>query len=217
MQLFRRQDLAQFLARCTSSTAWQLLHRFIERRVQDACESLMWAGSIFAKRLTQQGVALTTGALTVALPHKAASTAAAVGVTLTAAFAFAPPIEGSPPSQTGAAKLPAVVEQALKENAQQLTPISVSSTTQMKTTLSPTETFGQLKDQGTHRSDRFFSVQHSRVVWQGNKVRSSIKSLVGTNGDQQATSQSDVVYDGAAQVALMGSTYKRRKSGAPST
>ena len=131
-----------------SSTAWQLLHRFIERRVQDACESLMWAGSIFAKRLTQQGVALTTGALTVALPHKAASTAAAVGVTLTAALAFAPPIEGSPPSQTGAAKLPAVVEQALKENAQQLTPISVSSTTQMKTTLSPTEAFGQLKDQG---------------------------------------------------------------------
>ena len=54
-------------------------------------------------------------------------------------------------------------------------------------------------------------MQHSRVVWQGNKVRSSIKSLVGTDGDKQATSQSDVVYDGAAQVVLMGSTYNASK------
>ena len=74
MQLFRRQDLARNSSPdAPSSTAWQLLDRFIERRVQGACESLMWAGSIGAERLTQQGVALTTGALAVALPHKAAS------------------------------------------------------------------------------------------------------------------------------------------------
>jgi RNA polymerase sigma factor (sigma-70 family) len=219
---------------------------------------LMRARSILARRLTQQGVALSAGTLAVVLSHKAASAAvpaallsstakaagavaatsgvstsagaktatlvkgvvkslyvgktavaaAAGGVTLTAALAFVPPSQGTPPSQTATSTLPAAVEQALKENAQQLTPISVSCTIQMKSTRSPTETFDRLKVLGANRSEQFFAVHQSRVVWQGNKVRSSYKSLGGLIADKDSTLESDIVYDGAAQVVLMGSTYK---------
>ena len=81
----------------------------------------------------------------------------------------------------------------------------------MKTILSPNEMFDRLKVQGPNRSERFFAVHDSRVVWQGNKVRSSYKSPAGLNGDKASTSQSDIVYDGAAQVVLMGSTFNPSK------
>ena len=175
----------------------------------DAQVCLMRARSILAKRLTQQGVALSAGTLAVVLSHKAASAAvpaarlasstakaagavvatsgvstsagaktatlakgvvkslcvsktavaaAAGGVTLTAALAFVPPSQGMPPSQAVTSALPAAVEQALKENAQQLTPISVSCTIQMKLTLfPPTETFNRLKVLGANRSEQFFA------------------------------------------------------------
>jgi RNA polymerase sigma factor (sigma-70 family) len=223
---------------------------------------LMRARSILARRLTQQGVALSAGTLAVVLSHKAASAAvpaallsstakaagavaatsgvstsagaksatlvkgvvkslyvgkaavaaAAGGVTLTVALALAPPSQETAPPQTAASALPAVVEKALKENAQQLTPISVSCKIQMKTILSPTETFDRLKIQGLNRNDRFFAVHDSRVVWHGNKVRSSYTSPAGIDGDKESTSQSDIVYDGAAQVVLMGSTFNPSKA-----
>jgi RNA polymerase sigma factor (sigma-70 family) len=223
---------------------------------------LMRARSILAKRLTQQGVALSAGTLAVVLSHKAASAAvpaallsstakaagavaatsgvstsagaktatlvkgvvkslyvgktamaaAAGGVTLTAALALVPPSQGTPPPQSVTSALPAVVEQALKENARQLTPISISCSIQMKTTLSPNEMFDRLKVQGMNRSERFFVVHDSRVVWQGNKVRSSYTSPAGINGDKESTSQSDIVYDGAAQVVLMGSAFNPSKA-----
>ena len=110
---------------------------------------------------------------------KTAVAAAAGGVTLTAALAFVPPSQGTPPSQNATTALPAAVELALKENAQHVTPISVSCTIQMKSTLSPTATFDRLKVLGVNRSEQFFSVHQCRVVWQGNKVRSSYKSLGG--------------------------------------
>ena len=45
----------------------------------------------------------------------------------------------------------------------------------------------------------------------GKQVRSSYKSPAGLNGDKASTSQSDIVYDGAAQVVLMGSTFNPSK------
>lgn len=139
---------------------------------------------------------------------KVAVAAAAGGVTLAAALALTSPKKPAPPppaeNTTG---LPGVVVQALQENARQLSPMTVNCTAQMSSRLPPTETFDRLKLNPFSRSDRFFSAIHGRILWQDNKVYSSVKSPIGSAGDKQAISQSDILYDGASRVWLMGSSY----------
>ena len=140
----------------------------------------------------------------------AAVAAVAGGVTLVAVLAVTPPKKPAvepPPPITSTTGLPPVVEQALRENARQLTPITVACTAQMSSRLPPTETFDRLKLNPFSRSDRFFSAIHGRIIWQDNKVYSSLKSPIGSAGDKQATAQSDILYDGVSRVVLMGSSY----------
>jgi RNA polymerase sigma factor (sigma-70 family) len=140
---------------------------------------------------------------------KVAVAAAAGGVTLAAALALTSPKKPAepPPAAATTTGLPAVVEQALQENARQLSPITVNCTAQMSSRLPATETFDRLKLNPFSRSDRFFSAIHGRILWQDNKVYSSVKAPIGSAGDKQAFSQSDILYDGASRVWLMGSSY----------
>jgi RNA polymerase sigma factor (sigma-70 family) len=181
------------------------------------------------------GVSTSAGAKTAAFVKgviksiyvgKAAVAAAAGGITLTAVLAVTPlkkPSAEPPVATTSTTGLPAVVEQALQENARQLSPITVNCTAQMSSRLPPTETFDRLKLNPMSRSDHFFSDIHGRIIWQDNKVYSSVKSPIGSAGDKQATSQSDILYDGASRVMLRGSYYvpsqefldQQKRNGAP--
>jgi RNA polymerase sigma factor (sigma-70 family) len=165
------------------------------------------------------GVSTSAGAKTAALVKgvakslflgKTAVAVVAAGATVAAVLAVTPPKKPAvepPPPTTSTTGLPPVVEQALRENARQLTPITVACTAQMSSQLPPTETFDRLKLNPFSRSDRFFSAIHGRIIWQDNKVYSSVKSPIGSAGDKQATSQSDILYDGVSRVVLMGSSY----------
>ena len=154
--------------------------------------------------------ALVKGAVKSLYVGKAAVAATAGGVTLAAVLAVTPPKKPAvepPPPITSTTGLPPVVEQALRENARQLTPITVACTAQMSSQLPPIETFDRLKLNPFSRSDRFFSAIHGRIIWQDNKLYSSVKSPIGSAGDKQATSQSDILYDGVSRVMLRGSYY----------
>jgi RNA polymerase sigma factor (sigma-70 family) len=153
-----------------------------------------------------KGAALTKHFVNSLYVGKAAVVATAGGVTLAAALALTPPQKSTAP-QPATSGLPAVVEQALRENARQLSPISVTSTGHMTSRLSPTETFERLKIRGPNRPDHFFDEHACRTIWEGNRFYWSIKSHNGPAGDNETTSQSDVVFDGVNQVALFGSTY----------
>ena len=181
------------------------------------------------------GVSTSAGAKTATLVKgitkslflgKTAVAAAAGGVTLAAALAVAPPKKPAaepPPPITSTTGLPAVVEQALQENARQLSPIAVTCTAQLSSRLTPAETFDRLKINPMSRSDHFFSDIHGRIIWQDNKLYSSVKSPIGSAGDKQATSQSDILYDGVSRVMLRGSYYvpsqefvdQQKRNGAP--
>ena len=154
--------------------------------------------------------ALVKGAVKSLYVGKAAVAATAGGVTLAAVLAVTPPKKPAvepPPPITSTTGLPPVVEQALRENARQLTPITVACTAQMSSQLPPIETFDRLKLNPFSRSDRFFSAIHGRIIWQDNKLYSSVKSPIGSAGDKQATAQSDILYDGVSRVMLRGSYY----------
>jgi RNA polymerase sigma factor (sigma-70 family) len=166
------------------------------------------------------GVSSSAGAKTAALVKgvakslllgKTAVAAVAAGVTVAAVLALTPSKKpaAKPPaaitimSTTG---LPAVVEQALQENARQLTPISVTCVAQMSSRLPMTETFDRLKLNQFSRSEHFFAADEARIFWQGNKVYSSVKASIGSAGDKEAFCQSDILYDGDSRIALMGSS-----------
>jgi hypothetical protein len=116
------------------------------------------------------GVSTSAGAKTAALVKgitnslflgKTAVAAAAGGVTLAAVLAVAPPKKpaAEPPAPIrSTTELPAVVEQALQENARQLSPIAVTCTAQMTSRLTPAETFDRLKINPMSRSDHFFLI-----------------------------------------------------------
>jgi hypothetical protein len=104
-----------------------------------------------------------------------------------------------PANHAAEAKLPPAVQQALEENARQLSPISVTCTTRMASRLSPEETFERLKlgeSLGLGRN-RFFMERPSRIIWQDNKIYVSYKYLSGGVGDNETTSQQEIVYDAA--------------------
>ena len=120
--------------------------------------------------------------------------------------------------------LPAVVEQALQENARQLSPITVNCTAQISSRLPPTETFDRLKINPMSRSDRFFSAIRGRILWQDNKLYSSVRSpMVVRPATNRRLHQSDILYDGVNRVMLRGSYYvpsqefldQQKKNGAP--
>jgi len=104
-----------------------------------------------------------------------------------------------PANHAAEAKLSPAVQQALEENARQLSPISVTCTTRTASRLSPEETFERLKigeSLGPARN-RFFVKMPSRVIWQDNRIYVSYKYLSGGAGDNETTSQGEMVYDGA--------------------
>jgi RNA polymerase sigma factor (sigma-70 family) len=171
------------------------------------------------------GVSSAAGAKTAALVKgvakslflgKTAVATVAAGVTVAAILAVTPskkpaakPPVAEPPAAitiTSTTGLPAVVEQALQENARQLTPISVTCVAQMSSRLPMTETFDRLKLNQFSRSEHFFAADEARIFWQGNKIYSSVKASIGAAGDKEAFHQSDILYDGDSRIALMGSS-----------
>ena len=142
---------------------------------------------------------------------KAIVAAVAGGVTVAVVLAVTPPKKpivemqaATPPASTMG--LPAVIEQALQENARQLTPISVTCVAQMSSRLPMAETFDRLRLNQFSRSEHFFAANEARIFWQGNKVYSSAKASIGSAGDKEAVHQSDILYDGDSRIVLMGSS-----------
>jgi hypothetical protein len=114
-----------------------------------------------------------------------------------------------PATRAAELKIPPAVQQALEENARQLSPISVTCTMRVTSSLSPAETLERLKLANSFRPDRFFSEHPSRIVWQDQKIYASFKFLSGEVGDNETTSLSESTFDG--QVVSNSSLYNPSK------
>jgi hypothetical protein len=114
-----------------------------------------------------------------------------------------------PANQAAEIELPPVVRRALEENAQQLSPIGMTSTTRMASRLSPADTLERLKLTGSIRPNRFFVEYEGRVVWQDQKIYASRKFLSGDVGDRETTSLSELTFDG--HVISIGSVFSPSK------
>ncbi|HUE15705.1 MAG TPA: hypothetical protein VMR25_16170, partial [Planctomycetaceae bacterium] len=114
-----------------------------------------------------------------------------------------------PANQAAEIELPPVVRRALEENAQQLSPIGVTSATRMASRLPPADTLERLKLAGSIRPNRFFVEYQGRVVWQDQKLYASRKFLSGDVGDHETTSLSELTFDG--HVISIGSVFSQSK------
>ena len=139
---------------------------------------------------------------------KAAVATTAAGVTIAAALFVASAEKPTSSQQTSELKLPAAVQQALEENARQLSPLSVTSTSRFVSRLSPTETLERLH-MPTGQLDRFFEEQPCRVIWQDQQFYMSRKFHAGGPGDQTSMRTSEITFDGL--VFSVGSIYEMPK------
>jgi hypothetical protein len=120
------------------------------------------------------------------------------------------PLSQVPAIRAAEPQLPPAVQRALEESARQLSPISVTSTTRIASSLPPAETFERLKLADSFQRDRFFGEHPSRIVFQDQKIYLSYKFLSGAVGDNETTSLSEITFDG--QVVSSGYILNQSKA-----
>ena len=144
-----------------------------------------------------KGTALAKGWLSwLFLGHPVVATTAATVTLAAALFATAPQLRTSP-EQKSAAKLPADVQRALEENAQQLSPISVQCTSRTDMGKLKMTYFVNGKDvTASVLPAQHFRDQSFHVVWQDQKYCLSERFLSATPGDARSAFSSEVTFDG---------------------
>lgn len=174
-----------------------------------AAGALAAAKAVPTAAVGAKGATLAKGALKSFFLGKAAVATTAAGVTVAAALCFVASAEKPTASQkTSELKLPAAVQQALEENARQLSPLSVTSTSRFVSRLPPAETLERLH-MPAGQLDRFFEEQPCRVIWQDQQFYLSRKFHLGAAGGQTTTATSEITFDGL--VFSVGSIYEMPK------
>ena len=144
-----------------------------------------------------KGTALAKGLLKwLFLGHPVVATTAA-SVTLAAALFATSTKSPTSAEQKNAAKLPADVQRALEENAQQLSPISVQCTARTDMGKLKMTYFVNGKDvTASVLPAQHFRDQSFHVVWQDQKYYLSERFLSGKPGDARSAFYSELTFDG---------------------